>query len=87
METFERDARWVFKSSGLSAVVPPPELSQHRHRTTGDGGGVTGDRDGSGRTREHFSTLGRGEIQSLYEMYSMDFEMFGYSVEEYFKLK
>ena len=36
-------------------------------------------------TLKYFSKLRKSQIRSLYKMYRMDFELFGYNAEEYLK--
>ncbi len=36
--------------------------------------------------KEYMSELDQDQIQKLYELYLPDFEIFGYSPDEYFKL-
>ncbi len=81
METFSSDAKHIFDASGISKLLQPSEVTYHRHYT------VTNRDASAARTRKHFRTLDRATIQSLYELYRLDFEMFGYSAEEYLLLE
>ena len=36
-------------------------------------------------TRKYFSEIDLNTAKQLYELYNVDFEMFGYNPEEYFK--
>ena len=35
---------------------------------------------------QYFNTIGKEKIRRLFEIYRIDFEMFGYQLEEYLKI-
>ena len=43
----------------------------------------TDEQEKLGKTKKYFALLNTTQLDSLYSMYQLDFEMFGYSVEPY----
>ena len=69
METMEQDLHFISQMAGL-------ELKQeHKYKS---GGGST-----SELARKYFKELSADVIMELYNLYQIDFELFGYSVEPF----
>ncbi len=88
-ETFSDDVGNVLRLSGLSfpssrsaeeAAVLAAGLRSNVSPGRGDDHGDDG---GRAKTARYFSQLDAGARTALYELYKLDFEMFGYSASEY----
>ncbi|PSN45929.1 hypothetical protein C0J52_20206 [Blattella germanica] len=71
VETMLRDQVYVIKVLGLQGVIRP----RWRHKTY--------HHKGNDISRMYFSQLSKDEVQKLYELYKLDFELFDYSHEKY----
>ncbi|XP_018324385.1 carbohydrate sulfotransferase 11-like [Agrilus planipennis] len=70
VETLQEDADYLIKHAKLEDVIKP----QWRHKSASQ----TKD-----EAKKYFSELSQSQIKDLYNIYRQDFEMFGYSVDEY----
>ena len=68
LETMEEDLLYIGQMAGVQFRLEKMNPSS---------GGSTSD-----KAREYFSQLDREVVLQLYELYKVDFEMFGYSMEE-----
>ena len=75
METFSDDLKYIIKINKLENIL----LDDKKTRTTG--GSPKHD------ALKYFSKLRKEKVFSLYEMYKMDFELFGYNAIEYLHVK
>ncbi|KAJ9587155.1 hypothetical protein L9F63_019321 [Diploptera punctata] len=71
VETMLRDQVYVIKVAGLQGLIRP----RWRHKTYHEKGEDIANR--------YFSQLSREEVQKLYELYKLDFELFDYKHEKY----
>ena len=82
IETFDEDVKYIIMKNKLEDVLPLEEtLGLHKNE---HGKNTTEERER--HSLELFSELDKQEIQQLYEIYKMDFEMFRYNVSAYFRL-
>ena len=72
METMDQDILYIGKMAGI-------ELKQE-HNNTGGGKGSS-----SELTRKYFIGLKKEVVMELFQLYKVDFEMFGYSIETFIK--
>ncbi len=75
-ETFDEDAKFVLDSNGLADLVPNVNK---RINATPNSTSVAS----NAKALQYFSQLTQGQRTSLFRLYELDFEMFGYSAEEY----
>ena len=73
METFSDDLKYIIMKNKLGDIL----LEDKKVRTTG--GSPKDD------ALRYFSQLRKEQIRSLYEVYKMDFKLFGYNADEYLK--
>ena len=73
METFSDDLRYIIMKNKLGNILSVDK----KERTTG--GSPKDD------ALRYFSQLRKEQIRSLYEVYKMDFKLFGYNADEYLK--
>ncbi len=81
METFSRDAEYIFSAVGATDNANLASVLFRRHNTTTDEGGST--HESKTRTIEYFRSVDLNTKQALLKLYWLDFEMFGYDAEEY----
>ncbi|KAF4529090.1 hypothetical protein B566_EDAN018221 [Ephemera danica] len=72
VETMLRDQLYAIRAAGLENLLKP----RWRHLTKGKSS--AGD-----VAKKYFSKLSKWHVQRLYEVYQLDFELFGYSPDEY----
>ncbi len=82
VETFAADAAFVFRAANLGDAIDVREAFRNYNPGPGGGGGGGGG-GGSDKALSYFSSLTPGQKESLSRMYRTDFEMFGYSPDEY----
>ncbi len=86
LETFDDDTRHIFHLTNLTSMISMKEagkrlnpsrkrLSQHDGRSEGEQKGL-----------KYFSELSKHQKEELYDLYRLDFELFGYSPEPYMYL-
>ena len=74
METFDEDVKYIMKKSNLESIFSMKsikKLHSSKHKS-------------NKMTQKYFSQLTKGQVNELYNMYKMDFEMFGYDAKNYF---
>ncbi len=71
-ETFADDIKYIVLSGRLEDVLPAKDFSIQRNSMASS----------SNRTKIYFDQLSYEQKQSLYDLYKIDFEMFGYSPDE-----
>lgn len=74
LETLNRDQMYVIKSAGLEGLIKP----RWTHKTANYQAGEI--------AKRYFSQLSREELKKLYEKYKLDFELFGYEMDDYLQL-
>ena len=75
METFEDDFRYIAQKLNITTL-----LSNAKERKNSSPGS---EQSQSKRIEEHFSLLDKEVIQRLYQLYRIDFEMFGFDANRY----
>ena len=78
METFQADLTTLFKKAGHLNQTVINELIQKFPHTHSQMGGHS-----HKLTSKYYSQLTKAEIQSLYQLYQLDHELFGYEPDEY----
>ena len=73
-ESFDEDVKYIMKKSNLESIFSMKsikKLHSSKHKT-------------NKMTQKYFSQLTNGQVNELYIMYKMDFEIFGYDTKNYF---
>ncbi|KAK7065346.1 hypothetical protein SK128_015664 [Halocaridina rubra] len=70
-ETLERDQTYIIKEKHLESKIKP----SWKHLTNGIKTADT--------IKKYFATITKKDLMGLYEKYKLDFELFGYSIDEY----
>ena len=70
-ETFDEDVKYIMKKSNLESLFSMKSIKKLHSKT-------------NKMTQKYFSQLTKGPVNSLYNMYKMDFEIFGYDTKNYF---
>ena len=74
METFSEDARYIIQKSNLGKKISIDDIDVVKHSTK---------QNTTTMTKTYFSRLTKNQIQDLYQMYRMDFEMFDFDIKSY----
>ena len=75
METYDDDLMYIAEKMNLTAILA--HAGERENMTPGS------KQSQSRRIKEHFSLLEKEVRQRLYELYRIDFEMFGYDASSY----
>ena len=78
METYEEDFTYIAQKLNLNTLLTRKE--KRKNRTAGK---VSPEYSQSERIKKYFSLLDKEARQKLYQLYRMDFEMFGYDASSY----
>lgn len=70
-ETLDRDNNYIIQKSHLEKKIKP----SWKHLTKG--------KKTSDTVQKYFATITKTELMKLYDKYKLDFDLFGYSVDEY----
>ena len=82
METFDEDLSYIILKLGLENILPIKNVSTLSN-TNRDSEQHKANEDKNKESLEYFSKLKRSQIEKLYQIYEIDFEMFGYSAKDY----
>jgi hypothetical protein len=77
METLSRDEEYIIRKTGIGDV-----LSESRRKTINPAKGAPTTQV----LEKYFSQLSRDQMNAIYKIYRIDFDMFGYDVNKYFKM-
>ena len=77
METFNEDVKYIFEKSDLSSILSLIDIKKSMHSSK---------LKTKLMTKKYFSQLTVDNINELYDMYRMDFKMFGYDPKPYYLL-
>ena len=75
-ETLESDAAFVLEQAGLLGRVKRPWANKQVNKRNGD----------QDPSLQYFQQISKKQVQDLFDIYRLDFEMFDYSAQEYFDL-
>ena len=73
METLEDDTQYIFTTKEMNGILEFPISNTNN----------IADQSTEDIKRKYFDQLPRDKLFELYQIYQLDFEMFGYSVEPY----
>lgn len=80
MESFDEDTRYIFLKANLIQEIPL-ELSELAVHQTKKKSRSKGDKSPSNRTLTYFANVSQAMIQSIYQVYKIDFELFEYNLQ------
>ena len=76
METFNEDIKYIMDTAGASKVIWGDDIEMLQKNSSPKN---------SSTTLNYFSQLPKDLKKKLYELFEIDFELFGYSADEYLK--
>ena len=76
METFQEDVQYIILKHKLENILPIKTTLQFRSLNSSK-------RDSKKEALEKFSQLNQTVIEKLYNLYQLDFELFGYDINDY----
>jgi hypothetical protein len=80
VETLSRDQEYVIRHAGISDVLSPSRRDKQKALNRAKGAPTV-------ELLEHyFGQLSPELMQALYSIYKIDFDMFGYDADKYFKM-
>ena len=82
METFDEDVEYIILKNGWEHILPLEDIKKVKINTTSR----KSNSDKKGESLTYFSKLKKAQIQELYEIYKIDFEMFEYDASDYLLL-
>jgi hypothetical protein len=77
METLSRDEEYIKRKTDIGEI-----LSESRKKNINPARGAPT----SQVLEKYFSQLNRDQMNAIYKIYRIDFDMFGYDVDKYFKM-
>ena len=78
METYDEDFRYIAQKLNSTTL-----LSNANERKGGTSAKISKNQSQTERIKEHFSLLDKEARQRLYQLYRIDFEMFGFDATSY----
>ena len=89
VENFDNDFQYIAVKSNITSLLPNNQTLYHMHPSgTKDPSLAAEIMDKESKKKkviDYFSQLNEFQIRSLYEMYKVDFELFGYTAYPYVK--
>ena len=85
METFDEDLNYIILQLGLENILPIKNINTLSN-TNQDSKQHIANTAKTKESLEYFSKLKKSQIEQLYQIYKIDFEMFGYSAKDYLSL-
>ena len=79
METFDEDVRYIILKNRLEKQLPITKALQFKSKNSS----LRGNKENESITMQHFSQLKKQQIEKLYELYKMDFELFEYDIDAF----
>ena len=79
METFDEDVQYIILKNRLEKELPISKALQFKSKNSS----LRGKEENKSITMQHFSQLKTQQIQKLYELYKMDFELFEYDIDAF----
>ncbi|XP_046393316.1 carbohydrate sulfotransferase 11-like [Ischnura elegans] len=86
-DTLNRDEEYIIEKTGIGPAIgrKPGKGKEERHRPREAVNAAVG-----GRTQDllpkYYRTLSREQLDGLYDIYRIDFQMFGYDASKYFEI-
>lgn len=83
LETLTRDQEYIIRRAGLENILMPSRYND-RPRII-----LNKARDGKKTydlTKRYYSQLSEEQLKKLYNIYGLDFEMFGYNITKYYEI-
>ena len=74
LETFDDDLKYIVHTAGIANLILTSDTEALRNVAP------VADKE---RTKKYFGMLGKKQKEALFEMYKLDFELFGYRADEY----
>ena len=78
MDTFSEDVKYIFLKANLTELVHVSSKVVHSSKD------LQMNTDKKNETLVYFSQLSKSQVEGLYKMYSIDFEMFSFETKSYF---
>ena len=85
METFDEDLKYIVLKLGLQDILPIKNITTLR-KNRSDRKKYKNVKDRTKKSLEYFAELEKSQIKELYNIYQIDFEMFGYDASDYLSL-
>ena len=85
LETFDDDLKYIILKLGLSNILPIKKVTTLRENSS-DRKRHKKAPDKTKESLKYFSMLKKSKINELYQIFKIDFEMFGYDANEYLSL-
>ena len=79
METFDEDVRYIILKNRLEKQLPITKALQFKSKNSS----LRDNKENKSITMQHFSQLTKQQIEKLYELYKMDFELFKYDIDDF----
>ena len=86
VESFESDFMFLSKVANFNLTSLPPDAIHHHPSGSDERYAVPKKKskeEKDAKVKNYFSLLSKVQLKELYEMYKVDFEMFGYKLEPY----
>ena len=85
METFDEDLKYIVLKLGLENILPIKNIKT-LWKNRSDRKKYENVKDRTKKSLEYFSELEKSQVKELYDIYQIDFEMFGYDASDYLNL-
>ena len=82
LETFDEDVNYIILKNGLEHILPVENAKKVKLNTTSRKSKTNKKKE----SLTYFSKLTKEQIKELYQIYKIDFEMFGYEASDYLLL-
>ena len=73
-ETYEDDVKYILLKQNLTSLIPLESSKKTLHAVP---------KNVTAKKTDYMAQLSKDQIEGLYKMYQIDFEMFGYDVDKY----
>ena len=86
LEKFENHVRYIVYKNNLTHLLPDNQFKYHMHPSGRQKFSSLKGKSKSTideKVKQYFSQLSTAQLKRLYEMYKIDFEMFGYNKNKY----
>jgi len=83
METFDEDVQYIILKNKLEKQLPITKTLQFKSKNSS----LRGNKENKSITMQHFSQLEKQQIEKLYELYKLDFELFEYDIDAFLHMQ
>lgn len=83
LETLTRDQEYIIRRAGLENILT---LSRHKDRPKMILNKARDGKNTNDLTKRYYSQLSEKQLRKLYNIYKLDFEMFGYNITKYYEI-